>query len=198
MILGLRVTKPQPKKSVSSSRDSEERATGPVLVPAGQIGLWRSSRVWKPKYVDANYADTVLLSQCCVSRELKNLARLKRQKVMPTKWQRSEEISALKKNETWDLVPLPAGVKPISCKWVYKVKRKTDGSVERYKARLVARGFSQQYGIDYDETLSPVAKMTDDYCAVSRMQQGLTFVADGRLKCNAWIEIFLWSSQLKS
>jgi hypothetical protein len=69
-----------------------------------------------------------------------------------------EGISALKKNETWDLVPLPAGVKPISCKWVYKVKRRSDGSVER--VRLVAHGFSQQYGIDYDETFSPVAKMT--------------------------------------
>lgn len=62
------------------------------------------------------------------------------------------------KNETWDLVPLPAGVKPISCKWVYKGKRRSDGSVER--ARLIARAFSQQYGIDYDETFSPVAKMT--------------------------------------
>ena len=69
------------------------------------------------------------------------------------------EIHALHQNQTWELVPTPREVQPISCKWVYKVKTKPDGTIERYKARLVARGFSQQYGLDYDEKFSPVAKI---------------------------------------
>lgn len=71
-----------------------------------------------------------------------------------------KEIKALKQNETWELVSRPTRVQPISCKWVYKMKTRPDGSVERYKARLVARGFSQKYGLDYDKTFSPVAKIT--------------------------------------
>src|SRR3954470_22331379 len=72
----------------------------------------------------------------------------------------SEELEAFRKTNTWELVPLPPGVRPVSCKWIYKVKTKADGSVDRYKARLVARGFTQEYGIDYEETFAPVAKMT--------------------------------------
>lgn len=55
-------------------------------------------------------------------------------------WQKAmeEEILALKENQTWDLVAKPKDVKPISCKWVYKIKTRPDGSIERYKARLVA------------------------------------------------------------
>jgi hypothetical protein len=72
----------------------------------------------------------------------------------------SEELAALDRQGTWDLVPLPSHMVPITSKWVFKVKTKSDGSIEQYKARLVARGFQQTQGLDYDETFAPVAHMT--------------------------------------
>ena len=71
-----------------------------------------------------------------------------------------EELAALEKNDTWELVPSPPGKKVVGCKWVYTVKQNPEGKVERYKARLVAKGYSQTYGIDYDETFAPVEKMS--------------------------------------
>jgi hypothetical protein len=71
----------------------------------------------------------------------------------------NEEYRSLMENDTWDLVPLPKGRKLVRCKWVYRTKYASDGSVERHKAQLVAKGFSQVEGIDYNETFSPVAKM---------------------------------------
>ncbi|EOY08714.1 Cysteine-rich RLK (RECEPTOR-like protein kinase) 8, putative [Theobroma cacao] len=77
------------------------------------------------------------------------------------KWKEAmiEEMKALVKNETWELVTPPLGKKPVGCKWVFIVKHKADGSVERYKAKLVAKGFTQTYGVDYQETFALVAKM---------------------------------------
>jgi hypothetical protein len=70
-----------------------------------------------------------------------------------------EEYSALMKNHTWHLVPEKEGKILIDCKWVYKIKRRSDGSIDRYKARLVAKGFKQNYGIDYEDTFSHVVKI---------------------------------------
>ncbi|GJU92725.1 retrovirus-related pol polyprotein from transposon TNT 1-94 [Tanacetum coccineum] len=71
-----------------------------------------------------------------------------------------EEIEALHKNKTWELVPLPGGRKPIGNKWVYKIKRNGDDQVERYRARLVVKGYAQKEGIDFNEIFSPVVRMT--------------------------------------
>jgi hypothetical protein len=68
------------------------------------------------------------------------------------------EYGALMKNKTWRLVPPQPGRNLIDCKCVYKVKRKADGSINSYKASLVAKGFKQRLGIDYNDTLSPVVK----------------------------------------
>ena len=78
-----------------------------------------------------------------------------------SQWKKAmmEEMEALEKNRTWDIVPLPRGKKPVGCKWVYTVKYQADGKIERYKARLVAKGYTQTHGIDYHETFAPVAKM---------------------------------------
>ena len=69
-----------------------------------------------------------------------------------------KEIEALEVTNTWSLVPLPPGKRPIDCKWVYRVKYLPDGTIERYKVRLVAKGFTQKFGLDYSETFSPIAK----------------------------------------
>ena len=77
------------------------------------------------------------------------------------KWRMAvqEEMNALKKNGTWEIVELPEGKKTVGCKWVFTVKFNADGSINRYKARLVAKGFTQTYGVDYQETFAPVAKL---------------------------------------
>jgi histone deacetylase 1/2 len=68
------------------------------------------------------------------------------------------EFQALLRNETWMLVPPHPGHNVIDSKWVFKTKWRSNGSIERYKARPVAKGFKQRYGLDYEDTFSPVVK----------------------------------------
>ena len=71
-----------------------------------------------------------------------------------------EELDALTKNHTWDLVTLPPRQSVVGCKWIYKIKTRSDGSIECYKVRLVAKDFTQEYEIDYEETFAPVAHIS--------------------------------------
>jgi hypothetical protein len=71
-----------------------------------------------------------------------------------------EEYMSILKNNVWDIVSRPRDKSMVSSKWMYKIKHTTDGSVEKFKARFVASGFTQKEGIDNDETFAPVARYT--------------------------------------
>lgn len=69
-----------------------------------------------------------------------------------------KEMESLRTHDVWDLVELPRDLKVVGSKWVYKLKKNADGSVEWYRIRLVAQGFTQKFGIDYDETFCPIVR----------------------------------------
>jgi len=91
------------------------------------------------------------------------------QAILDPNWKKAMdgELFALHLNQTWTLTSLPAGQKPIECKWVYKIKYKSDDSVNRYKARLVAKGYIQIEGVDYCENFSPTTKLTTLRCLLT-------------------------------
>lgn len=71
-----------------------------------------------------------------------------------------DEYDALIRNHTWSLIPTTQSMNLVGCKWVFKIKRKADVSIERHKARLVAKEFNKKEGLDYDETFNSIVKPT--------------------------------------
>jgi hypothetical protein len=83
-----------------------------------------------------------------------------------------EEINSVERNRTWELADLPQGHRAITLKWVYKLKRNEAGEIVKHKARLVARGFVQQEGIDFDEVFAPVARIESVRLLALAAQEG--------------------------
>ncbi|GKA50175.1 ribonuclease H-like domain-containing protein [Tanacetum coccineum] len=79
----------------------------------------------------------------------------------------NEEMHALSENDTLELTDIPIGRKPTGSKWVFRIKYKSSGEVERFKGMLVAKGFNQREGIDYAGTISPVVKIGTVRCLIS-------------------------------
>ncbi|CAA7013624.1 unnamed protein product [Microthlaspi erraticum] len=126
-----------------------------------QIELRRSQRVrTQPSYLN----DYILLAEIegelllmCLNDEPRDFYEAKESK----SWMAAceDEINSIVKNKTWTLVDLPVGAKPIGLKWVFKLKRNSDGSINKHKARLVAKRYVQRYGIDFEEVFAPVARI---------------------------------------
>jgi hypothetical protein len=109
------------------------------------------NQIYKPKQLHTVTKHPIphSIGQSCVSQALRD-----------PHWRRamSEELTALMRHGTWALVSPPKHCNPIGCKWVFRVKGKADGSIDRFKARLVVKGFNQRPGLDYKDTFSPVVK----------------------------------------
>ncbi|XP_074347626.1 uncharacterized protein LOC141686490 [Apium graveolens] len=120
---------------------------------------------WEDYHMPSNKALVNTVNQCVSSSIVSSQVILEPQyfyqAITQPQWMEAMqiELTALEQNNTWILVPLPPGKKTIGCKWVYKVKYRSNGEIECYKAHLVAKGYIQSEGIDYHDTFSPFAKM---------------------------------------
>jgi hypothetical protein len=123
-----------------------------------QPSLRRSSWVRNPPARYDDYVSSVALvsidgEPSCFQEEIKVSESSQWKKAM------KEEMDALERNKTWDLVEIPKERKVVIYNWVYKLKKGVDDKVKRYKSRLVAKGYSQKEGIDFHEIFSPVVKL---------------------------------------
>ena len=147
----LELSSDEPPEEVQDTQPAEsgnEQHTSPQVIR-------RSSRTkYRPNFYGygANFTQSQTQEPQSVEAALSTPEKAKWLEAM------EKEMNSLEKNNVWELVELPSGRKHVGSKWVFKVKTDEDGNVERFKARLVAQGFTQKFGTDYDETFCPVVR----------------------------------------
>ena len=146
-----KIRQPTPIVAEESS-DSEPEAPEPAE-SNDELDMFRDSA---EHVTEVEYAHCTHVAYVADGSELKSWSDAMKSE-NAEKWRQAAEVeyAALLENGTWEIVKLPPGKKPIGCRWVWLIKRKADGSIERFKGRLVAQGFSQIPGLDYVEIFAP-------------------------------------------
>ena len=150
---------PAPQKARRSTRVSKpvERYEG------GSPGLWNIQREGETKEeaLDRAYQEYVELSSLALTPDEPTTYEKAITAADSTSWLEAmkTELKAMEDLNVWVVVPRPADTNIVSCKWIYKIKRDAHGAITRYRARLVARGFTQVHGTDYLDTYAPVTRL---------------------------------------
>ncbi|KAL0821972.1 hypothetical protein ABMA28_005360 [Loxostege sticticalis] len=181
----------QSESLVDDQGDFYDAEGEPVVIEEPRYNLRDRSSLHRPQ----RYDDFI----CSVSAdEFPNSYREAMEREDCEEWLKAmkNEIESLKENHVWTLCDLPPGRKALPYKWIFRIKRNPDGSIEKYKARLVVKGFRQKKGIDYDQTFSPVARMASvrallSVCAKENMHLIQFDVVTAFLNGNLKEEIFM-------
>jgi hypothetical protein len=150
----------------------------PTIIPKTRKRLaWLETTLWEAK---KHKAPTGTFRQSRKPKRFTSYARLMtslvnakpstfEQAIKKKQWKEAmmEEYQSIMKNDVWEVVSRPKEKSVVTSKWVYKIKHVVDGSIDKYKAIFVARGFSQQEGGDYDETFASVARYTSIRAIIS-------------------------------
>ena len=141
------------RMSAMNKRTRDEPST--LKVQEQDIEPRRGSRIKKPKNFGPYFISFMTIGEPQTYKE----AMTSREAPF---WKEAinSEVESILQNHTWELVDIPPGNKPIGYKWIFKRKLKADGSIDKYKARLVTKGYRQKEGLDYFDTYSPVSRIT--------------------------------------